>query len=149
MRKSIDGLSILVSQQLQLDPFAGHLFGFCNRSRTVIKLLYWDRNGFCLWQTRLERHMFRWPTSEAGVLTIDSRQHAWLLDGLDPLTVMGQPGEQRWKDFPKSSGWRMVRPSRFVDNAVVAYVMLGTLTHVMGIFDPCSRWVKLIGQSQR
>ena len=48
MRKSIDGLSILVSQQLQLDPFAGHLFGFCNRSRTIIKLLYWDRNGFCL-----------------------------------------------------------------------------------------------------
>ena len=39
MRKSIDGLSILVSRQLQLDPFAGHLFGFCNRSRTIIKLL--------------------------------------------------------------------------------------------------------------
>ncbi|MFU2211060.1 IS66 family insertion sequence element accessory protein TnpB, partial [Solidesulfovibrio sp. C21] len=35
MRKSIDGLSILVSRQMQLDPFAGHLFGFCNRSRTI------------------------------------------------------------------------------------------------------------------
>lgn len=54
MRKSIDGLSILVSQHLQLDPFAGHLFGFCNRSRTIIKLLYWDRNGFCLWHKRLD-----------------------------------------------------------------------------------------------
>ena len=61
MRKSIDGLSILVSQQLTLDPFAGHLFGFCNRSRTIIKLLYWDRNGFCLWHKRLERHVFRRP----------------------------------------------------------------------------------------
>ena len=40
MRKSIDGLSILVSQQLTLDPFTGHLFGFCNRSRTIVKLLY-------------------------------------------------------------------------------------------------------------
>ena len=59
MRKSIDGLSILVSRQLQLDPFAGHLFGFCNRSRTIIKLLYWDRNGFCLWHKRLERPVFR------------------------------------------------------------------------------------------
>ena len=89
MRKSIDGLSILVAQQLQLDPFAGHLFGFCNRSRTIIKLLYWDRNGFCLWQKRLERHVFRWPTSETEVLAIDSRELSWLLDGLDLLTVKG------------------------------------------------------------
>lgn len=89
MRKSIDGLSILVSRQLQLDPFAGHLFGFCNRSRTIIKLLYWDRNGFCLWHKRLERHVFRWPTREAEVLAIDSRQLASLLDGLDPLAVTG------------------------------------------------------------
>jgi len=89
MRKSIDGLSILISRQLRLDPFAGHLFGFCNRSRTIIKLLYWDRNGFCLWHNRLERHVFRWPTHEAEVLAIDSRPLAWLLDGLDPLAVKG------------------------------------------------------------
>ena len=89
MRKSIDGLSILVSQQLQLDPFAGHLFGFCNRSRTIVKLLYWDRNGFCLWQKRLERHVFRWPVSETEVMAIDSRKLSWLLDGLDPLAVKG------------------------------------------------------------
>ena len=89
MRKSIDGLSILVSQQLRLDPLAGHLFGFCNRSRTIIKLLYWDRNGFCLWHKRLERHVFRWPIREVEVLAIDSRQLAWLLDGLDPLAEKG------------------------------------------------------------
>ena len=89
MRKSIDGLSLLVSQRLKLDPFTGHLFGFCNRNRTIIKLLYWDRNGFCLWHKRLERHVFRWPTRESEVLAIDSRQLAWLLDGLDPLTVKG------------------------------------------------------------
>ena len=89
MRKSIDGLSILVSRQLHLDPLAGHLFGFCNRSKTIIKLLYWDRNGFCLWHKRLERHVFRWPTRAAEVLAIDSRQLIWLLDGLDPLTVKG------------------------------------------------------------
>jgi transposase len=87
MRKAIDGLSILVSQQLALDPFAGHLFVFCNRVRTIVKILYWDRNGFCLWQKRLERQVFRWPTSEAEVLAIDSRELSWLLDGLDPLTV--------------------------------------------------------------
>ena len=89
MRKSIDTLAILVTGQLGQDPLTGHLFGFCNRRRDTIKILYWDRNGFCLWHKRLERHVFRWPTREAEVLTIDSRQLAWLLDGLDPLAVKG------------------------------------------------------------
>ena len=43
MRKSIDGLCLLVQMQLALDPFAGHLFGFCNRRRNMVKILYWDR----------------------------------------------------------------------------------------------------------
>ena len=53
MRKSIDTLSLLVSGALKLDPFSGHLFAFSNRRRSVIKVLYWDRNGFCLWQKPL------------------------------------------------------------------------------------------------
>ena len=73
MLKSIDGLSILVSQQLRLDPFAGRLIGFCNRSQTIIKRLYWDRNVFCLWHKRLERQVFHWPIREADVPAIDSR----------------------------------------------------------------------------
>ena len=89
MRKSIDTLAIVVADRLALDPLSGHLFALCNRRRDTIKILYWDRNGFCLWQKRLERHVFRWPTREAEVLTIDSRQLAWLLDGLDPLAVKG------------------------------------------------------------
>lgn len=52
MRKSINGLSILVAEQLDLDPLTGHLFCFCNRRRDIIKILYWNRNGFCLWQKR-------------------------------------------------------------------------------------------------
>jgi len=61
MRKSIDTLSILVSEKMGLDLFSGSLFAFCNRSRNIIKLLYWDKNGFCLWQKRLEKDMFKWP----------------------------------------------------------------------------------------
>jgi transposase len=83
MRKAIDGLSILVSQGFQLDPFAGHLFAFSNRRRTVVKILYWDRNGFALWQKRLEKERFRWPESRGEVLEIGSRQLRWLLDGLE------------------------------------------------------------------
>lgn len=83
MRKSIDGLSILVAQQLDLDPLCGHMFAFTNRRRTVIKLLYWDRNGYCLWQKRLERERFRWPESREEVLAVGHRELRWLLDGLE------------------------------------------------------------------
>jgi transposase len=83
MRKAIDGLSILVEQQLAYDPFSGHLFAFSNRRRTMVKILYWDRNGFCLWQKRLEKDRFRWPKSPCGSLEIEQRELQWLLDGLD------------------------------------------------------------------
>jgi transposase len=83
MRKSINGLSILVQMQLRLDPFAGHLFAFCNRRRNMVKILYWDRNGFCIWHKRLERHRFIWPESREQALSLDSRQLHWLLEGLD------------------------------------------------------------------
>ena len=82
MRKSINGLSILVETQLQMDPFSGHLFVFCNRRCQIIKILYWDRNGFALWHKRLEKHRFSWPQSEEQLLCIDARQLGWLLEGL-------------------------------------------------------------------
>lgn len=83
MRKSIDSLSVLVSQHLNQDVFSGHLFVFCNRRRTILKILYWDRNGFCLWHKRLERERFRWPVSEQAVSEISSRELQWLIEGLD------------------------------------------------------------------
>jgi len=83
MRKAINGLSMLVEGQLELDPFSGHLFVFCNRRRNMIKVLYWDRNGFCLWHKRLEKECFRWPESWDQVLELDQRQLNWLLEGLE------------------------------------------------------------------
>lgn len=83
MRKSINGLSILVEQAMVLDPFSGDFFVFCNRRRNIIKILYWDRNGFCLWHKRLEKHRFKWPQSEQEIMTIDQYQLQWLLYGLD------------------------------------------------------------------
>lgn len=82
MRKAINGLTILVADQLDLDPFSGQLFVFCNRKRSMVKVLYWDRNGFCLWQKRLERDRFRWPDSREEVLAVGRRELNWLLDGL-------------------------------------------------------------------
>jgi transposase len=83
MRKQINGLSILVEQHLSMNPFSGNWFVFCNRRRNMIKILYWDYNGFCVWHKRLEEHKFQWPKSEKEVLTIGSRELNWLLDGFD------------------------------------------------------------------
>ena len=83
MRKAINGLSIIVESNIELDPFSGHLFVFCNRRRNILKILYWDRNGFCLWQKRLEKERFRWPESENEVLNIGHRELTWLIDGLE------------------------------------------------------------------
>jgi len=83
MRKAINGLSLLVASNMELDPFSGHLFVFCNRRRNILKILYWDRNGFCLWQKRLEKHRFRWPESESEVLNIGHRELMWLIEGLE------------------------------------------------------------------
>jgi transposase len=83
MRKAINGLSILVEQAMELNPFTGDLFVFCNRKRTIIKILYWDHNGFCLWHKRLEKHRFRWPQTRQDIIAIGAQQLTWLLAGLD------------------------------------------------------------------
>ena len=83
MRKAINGLSIMVEQHLGEDPFSGDLFVFCNRRRNMIKILYWDKNGFCLWHKRLEKHRFQWPRYADELVMIAARELEWLLDGLD------------------------------------------------------------------
>ena len=55
-RKSINGLIVVVEQQMQLSPFQDALFVFCNKKRDKVKILYWDRTGFALWYKRLEKH---------------------------------------------------------------------------------------------
>lgn len=83
MRKAINGLSIVVSEQMNQDLFSDHLFVFCNRKRTILKILYWDTNGFCLWQKRLEKDRFKWPKTHQEVMNITSRELSWLIAGLN------------------------------------------------------------------
>lgn len=83
-RKSINGLALIVEQEMGLDIFGRHLFLFCNKRRTRMKVLYWDATGFALWYKRLERDRFSWPRNhECEVIRIDSRQLEWLLNGYD------------------------------------------------------------------
>jgi transposase len=83
MRRSIDSLSVLVQEILKQDPFSGHLFVFCNKRGDKIKILYWDRNGFCLWYKRLERGVFRLPKVQAKVFMIMPNELSLLLEGID------------------------------------------------------------------
>ncbi len=83
MYKAINGLSMIVEENFALDLFSGHLFVFCNRRRDIIKILFWDQNGFCLWQKRLEKDKFHWPESDEEVVNISGQHLSWLLAGLD------------------------------------------------------------------
>jgi len=83
MRKSINGLSLLVEEQFELDLFTGSYFVFCNRRRDIVKILYWAENGFCIWMKRLEQDVFRWPESEHEVVEVSQAALGWLLQGLD------------------------------------------------------------------
>ena len=82
MRKSIDGLALLVEQELDLSPFSPALFVFCNRGRDKIKLLYWERNGFVLWYKRLEKFRFYWPGGDLEQ-PLTGLELNRLLDGYD------------------------------------------------------------------
>jgi transposase len=83
MRKQINGLSIFVEEEMKEDPMSGHLYMFCNKNRKRLKILYWDRNGFCMWQKRLEQDRFPWPKNGDEVLEIKREELFMLLDGID------------------------------------------------------------------
>ncbi|OIQ62932.1 IS66 family insertion sequence element accessory protein TnpB [Neomoorella thermoacetica] len=83
LRKSIDGLAVLVKEGFELDPFSSCLFVFCNRNRDKLKILHWEHNGFWLYYRRLEKGKFLWPQdTTSSTITISHRELRWLLDGL-------------------------------------------------------------------
>lgn len=83
MRKSINGLAVEVQVFLKQNPFDKSLFVFCNKRRNQIKILYWDMNGFCLWQKRLEKDKYMWLKSGNNSMEISMKELEWLLEGLD------------------------------------------------------------------
>jgi len=85
-RKSINGLIVVVEQQLELSPFMDGLFIFCNKNKDKLKILYWDKTGFALWYKRLEKQRFKWPKdSELSRLVLSEQQLQWLLGGYDVI----------------------------------------------------------------
>lgn len=83
-RKAINGLSVIVSDTMDLSPFDKALYVFCNKRRSQIKVLYWDETGFALWQKRLEQDKFKWPRRrDQSTIKINREQWQWLLRGFD------------------------------------------------------------------
>lgn len=83
MHLSFDRLAALAREGFQQDPLSGHLFVFPNRLRDRVKILFWDRSGFCLWYKRLERGVFHFPRAEATHVELDAADLTLLLDGID------------------------------------------------------------------
>jgi len=83
MRRSFDGLSVLVMDVLEQNPLSGSLFGFCNKRGDKLKVLYYDGQGLCLWYKRLERGRFRIPRVEGDTLELTARELGLLLEGLE------------------------------------------------------------------
>jgi transposase len=83
-RRSINGLAILVEQEMELPLYSRALFVFINRQHNKLKILYWDHSGFCLWYKRLEQEKFRWPRHDPEeVVLLTAEQMEWLLRGFD------------------------------------------------------------------
>jgi transposase len=82
LRRSFDSLAACTEELLEQDPFSGHLFVFRNRAGDRVKILYWDRTGYCLWYKRLEKGTFRLPSGPGGV-EISAAELVLLLEGID------------------------------------------------------------------
>jgi transposase len=83
MRKGFDGLALLVQETMKSDPHGGHLFVFRGKRGDLIKILWHDGQGMCLFAKRLERGRFIWPTPVEGTIAITPAQLGYLLEGID------------------------------------------------------------------
>jgi len=101
MRKGFEGLHGLVRQRLELDPLSGHLFLFCNRSRTRLKVLFWDGSGLWVCAKRLEKGRFSWPNAneQAARAMINGEELSLLLGGID----LSKTRRRSW--WRKEPGW--------------------------------------------
>lgn len=93
-RAGINGLAILVEQNMGHNPFERAVFAFCNRRRTRMKLLFFDRSGFVLVLKALSEDKFRWPRREEKVVVLEAEQLHWLVDGIDLDAIVRHPVRQ-------------------------------------------------------
>lgn len=91
MRKSFDGLCALVEDVIRAQPMSGHLFLFRSRGGDRLKILWYDRTGYCIWYKRLQKGTFRFPPCADDRVEIDARDLMMILEGLDHRDVKKRP----------------------------------------------------------
>jgi len=94
MHLSFDRLAALARDVIHQDPLSGHLFVFRNRAGDKLKILVWDRSGFCLWYKRLEQGVFHVPPASATHVELEAAELLLLLDGIDLRQATRRP---RWR----------------------------------------------------
>jgi transposase len=92
MRRGFQGLSAQVQTVLEKQPFSGHVFIFRGRRGDMIKLLWFDGDGLCLFVKKLERGRFIWPQAGAGTVSLTRAQLSMLLPPQRHGPVAGDPG---------------------------------------------------------
>jgi transposase len=83
MRKGFATLAAQAEQTVQANPFSGHMFVFRGRQGDLIKIIWWDGQGACLFSKRLEKGRFVWPSAKEGKIALTPAQLAMLLEGID------------------------------------------------------------------
>lgn len=83
MRRGFNTLAALAEKVLELDPYSGHLFVFRGRRGDLLKIIWWDQQGACLFSKRLEKGRFVWPAAKDGKVSVTASQLSMLLEGID------------------------------------------------------------------
>ena len=83
LRKASNGLTVIIQEEMNGDPFSGSVYLFCNRERKLLKAVYWDRTGFWLCQKRLEKEKYPWPKKSEEVKELNAEELKMLLEGID------------------------------------------------------------------
>ena len=83
LRKASNGLTAIIQEEMEQDPFSGSVYVFCNRERKLLKAVYWDRTGFWVCQKRLERERFPWPNTVEAARELSAEELQMLLAGID------------------------------------------------------------------
>ena len=83
LRKAVNGLAVIIQQEMKGEVFSGDVYVFCNQDRKLIKAVWWDRNGFWLMQKRLEQDKYPWPRTKEEVQELSKEELLMLLAGID------------------------------------------------------------------
>jgi len=98
MRRGMNGLTLQIQEGLGRDPHAGDLFVFRGRRGDLLKIIWWDAQGACLFSKRLERGRFVWPAAKEGKICLSASQMTMLLEGID-----WRMPQKTWR--PLQTGW--------------------------------------------